>query len=62
MDHTLEDLQLSCNKIGDDGVSMIAEGLQGNNSIASLMIGGCGITVKGIAPYQASVYFICIVW
>ncbi|XP_065917360.1 ribonuclease inhibitor-like isoform X2 [Dysidea avara] len=47
MDHTLEILQLSYNKIGDDGISMIAEGLQGNNAITSLMIGGCGITMKG---------------
>ena len=51
MDHTLEILQLSYNKIGDDGISMIAEGLQGNNAITSLMIGGCGITMKGIAHY-----------
>ena len=44
----LNTLSVCYNNIGDDGVSMIVEALQGNNTITEFMVDDCGISVKGI--------------
>ncbi|XP_065917427.1 leucine-rich repeat-containing protein 74B-like isoform X3 [Dysidea avara] len=49
---SLEILSLCSNKIGDDGVSMIVDALQGNNTLTQLMMDQCEISVKG-ATYIA---------
>ena len=45
---SLEVLWLSSNDIGDDGASLIVEGLQYNNGIKELMMDECKISAKGI--------------
>ena len=38
-------------KIGDDGVKLITEGLQYNNTLIKLDAGSCGISVEGRYSY-----------
>ena len=40
-------LDVSWNKIGDDGISMISKELQHNKLLTKLSVGGCGSSVKG---------------
>ena len=44
---TLRVLHVGQNEIGDDGISMISEELQHNNSLTKLLVYGCGLSVKG---------------
>ena len=44
---TLRVLDVAVNKIGDDGVSMISEELQHNNSLSKMVVQHCGLSVKG---------------
>ena len=44
---TLKVLNVDWNKIGDDGISMISEELQHNNSLIELSFRNCGLSVKG---------------
>ena len=44
---TLRVLNVGGNEIGDDGISMISEELQHNNSLTKLFVLECGLTVKG---------------
>ena len=44
---TLRVLRVGGNKIGDDGISMISEELQHNNSLTELSVANCGISAKG---------------
>ena len=44
---TLRVLNVGWNKIGDDGMSMISNELQHNNSLTELSVAGCGLSVKG---------------
>ena len=44
---TLRVLHVGQNEIGDDGISMISEELQHNNSLTELIIWQCGLSVKG---------------
>ena len=44
---TLRVLDVGRNEVGDDGISMISEELQYNNSLTELSVGGCGLSVKG---------------
>ena len=37
------------NGIGDDGILLIVDGLQCNNTLTKLYIGECGLSVKGTA-------------
>jgi len=46
--HSLEFLWLSSNDIGDDGLSVIVDGLLCNNNIKSLEMNDCKISAKGI--------------
>ena len=44
---TLKILNVGFNAIGDDGVAMISEELQHENSLIALSIAGCGISTQG---------------
>ena len=43
----LQHLDIGDNKIGDDGVSHITEGLQQNYILTELMLSNCKISAKG---------------
>ena len=43
----LQYLDISWNKIGDDGLRLITEGLQCNNTLTKLDAWDCGISVTG---------------
>ena len=43
----LQCLDISTNTIGDDGVRLITEGLQCNNTLTKLYAKHCGISVTG---------------
>jgi len=43
----LQDLDISWNEIGDDGVRHVTEGLQQNDTLTELFLSHCEISVKG---------------
>jgi len=43
----LQRFNISVNKIGDDGMKYITEGLQQNNTLTELWLCKCEISVKG---------------
>ena len=43
----LQHLDISWNKIGDDGMRLITEGLQRSNTLTKLNAERCGISVTG---------------
>ena len=43
----LRELNVSRNDIGDNGISVITEGLQSSKILAKLSISWCGLSVKG---------------
>ena len=45
--HTLQELNMYNNDIGDDGMAAISESLQHNKSLTELLVGQCGLSVKG---------------
>ena len=45
--HTLIGLDMSSNDIGDDGMAVISEALYHNKSLIALVVGQCGLSVKG---------------
>ena len=47
--HTLQDLNIGKNKIGDDGIAVISEALQHNKSVTILVLWvmQCGLSAKG---------------
>ena len=45
--HTLQELNMSDNDIGDEGMAVISEALQHNKSLTTLGVGECGLSVKG---------------
>jgi len=48
---TLRRLNVSGNDIGDNGMSVITEGLQSNKTLAKLNVSGCELSVKGTEMY-----------
>ena len=40
------------NKIGDDGMLLVADGLQCNNTLTKLDVAECGLSVKGTVVYK----------
>ena len=40
------------NKIGDDGMLLVADGLQCNNTLTKLDVEMCGLSVKGTVVYK----------
>ena len=74
---TLRELHIGWNMIGDDGISLISEELQQNNSLTKLIVWDCGLLVKGkeltmlsyyclnvhtITPVNFVMYLISIAW
>ena len=45
--HTLQELHMSLNVIGDEGMAVISEALQHNKSLTTLRVAECGLSVKG---------------
>ena len=45
--HTLQELHMSYNDIGDDGMAVISEALQHNKSFTTLRVQQCGLSAKG---------------
>ena len=45
--HTLQELDIGWNDIGDDGMAVISEGLQHNKSLTTLRVDACGLSAKG---------------
>ena len=45
--HTLQELNIGGNNIGDDGIVVISEALQHNKSVTILKIEQCGLSPKG---------------
>lgn len=45
--HTLKELGIGKNDVGDDGIRVISETLQHNPSFIILRIGKCGLSAKG---------------
>ena len=43
----LQHLDIGYNKIGDDGVRHVTEGLQKNDTLTELMLYDCKMSVKG---------------
>ena len=48
----LQHLNISWNKIGEDGVSHITEGLQQNNALTELLLQSCDLSAKGNYSYN----------
>ena len=46
--HALRQLDISQNKIDDEGISAIAEILQHSKSLSTLEVGRCGFSMKGM--------------
>ena len=44
---TLTHLDITHNCIGDDGISVLSEELQQNNTLTKLIMTNCGFTAKG---------------
>ena len=49
---TLRELGIGGNDIGDDGISVITEGLQSNETLTKLDVSDCGFSVKGTVLYN----------
>ena len=50
--HILQELDISWNNIGDDGIAVISETLQHNKSLTRLIVRKCGLTGKGNVVYK----------
>ena len=55
VNHSLQELDIYYNNIGDDGISAIA-GALGNCKISRLDIRGCGITLTGARSLATALY------
>ena len=49
---TLRKLDVSYNDSGDNGISVITEGLQSNKTLTKLNVSGCRFSVKGTVLYN----------
>ena len=49
--HTFQELDMSVNDIGDDGMAVISEALQHSKSLTTLGVVKCGLSVKGTVVY-----------
>ena len=45
--HTLQELNIGYNNIGDDGIAVISEALQHNKSFSKLSVWDCGLSSQG---------------
>ena len=49
---TLRELHVSCNAIGDNGISVITEWLLSNKTLTKLGVLSCNLSVKGTVLYK----------
>jgi len=54
----LEELDMRWNDIGDDGMSLVADGLKLNSTLTKLDIRECGMTAEGMIIYPYTRYVI----
>ena len=54
--NSLEELDMRWNDIGDDGMSLVADGLKLNRTLTKLDIRECGLTAEGMIIYTLYVY------
>ena len=47
VNNSLQELDMYGNEIGDDGILLVADGLQCNNTLTILNVGRCGLSVEG---------------
>ena len=47
VNNSLQELAMGHNPIGDDGMSLVADGLLCNNSLTKLVVQDCKFSVKG---------------
>ena len=52
VNNSLQELDMSSNQIGDDGMSSVADGLQCNNTLTKLDVMSCAFSVKGTVMYK----------
>ena len=57
---TLRSLDVTANDIGDEGIAMISEALQGSKTFTMLGVAGCELSVKGMASYNLYSYVVLI--
>ena len=57
---TLRVLNVGGNEIGDDGISMISEELQHNNSLTELNVINCGFSAKGQSKNKIQNFIVMI--
>ena len=48
VNNSLQELVMYGNRIGDDGISSVADGLQHNNTLTKLSVLRCEFSAKGI--------------
>ena len=53
VNNSLQELGISGNPIGDDGMSSVADGLLWNNTLTKLDVPQCGFSVKGTVVYKS---------
>ena len=49
---SLQELDLGMNDISDDGMLLVFDGLQRNNTLIKLNVRKCGLSVKGTVAYK----------
>jgi Ran GTPase-activating protein (RanGAP) involved in mRNA processing and transport len=54
--HTLLDLNLQCNVIGDEGVRLISQALRWNTSLTCILLDDNQISRQGLLPFA----FVCL--
>ena len=52
VNNSLQELDIRENDIGDDGMLLVVDGLQCNNTLTKLDVGECGLSVKGTVVYK----------
>ena len=52
VNNSLQELDMTYNDIGDDGMSSVADGLQYNKTLTMLSVRCCGLSVKGTVVYK----------
>ena len=58
VNNSLQELNMECNSIGDDGMSSVADGLQYNKTLTKLNVDLCGLSVKGTVVYKTKLKII----
>ena len=52
VNNSLQELVMHDNKISDDGMLLVADGLRSNNTLTKLNVERCGLSVKGTIVYK----------